>query len=38
MGKMRNASKTFVENLKGQDQKENVRVDGRIILEWILRK
>jgi hypothetical protein len=35
---MRNAYKVLVENLKGRDYAENLGVDGRIILEWILGK
>jgi len=35
MGKMRNASKILVENLKGRDHLEYLGVDGKII-EWIL--
>jgi hypothetical protein len=26
----------LVENLKGRDHSEDLRVDGKIILEWIL--
>jgi hypothetical protein len=35
MGEMRNACSIF-ENLKGRDHIENLGIDGRIILEWIL--
>jgi hypothetical protein len=35
---MRNAYKISSENLKGRDHLEDVGVDGKIILEWILRK
>jgi hypothetical protein len=27
-----------LENLKGRDNSEDLSVDGKIILEWILRK
>jgi hypothetical protein len=37
MGNMRNAYKTFVEKPEGKRQ-FNLRVDERIILEWILEK
>jgi hypothetical protein len=35
---MRNPCKTFVESQKGRDHLEDVDVDGKIILEWILGK
>jgi len=35
---MRNAHKVLVGNLKGRDDLEDLDVDGRIILEWMLRK
>jgi len=38
MGQMRNAYKIFVEILKSTDHAEDLGVDGRIILEWILVK
>jgi hypothetical protein len=38
MGEIRNAYKVLVENLKGRDHSEDVGIDGRIILEWILVK
>jgi hypothetical protein len=28
----------WLENLKGRDHSEDIEVDGRIILEWILGK
>jgi len=28
----------WLENLKGRDNSEDLGVDGRIILEWILEK
>jgi hypothetical protein len=31
-------AKFWPENLKGRDQSEDIGVDGRIILEWILGK
>jgi hypothetical protein len=37
-GEMRNGYSILVENLKGGDRSENLDVDGRIILEWILGK
>jgi hypothetical protein len=36
MGRMRNAYKFWLENLKGRDHLEELRVDGRIILECML--
>jgi hypothetical protein len=38
MGEMRNAYTILVENLKGRDHSEDLGVDGKIILEWILGK
>jgi hypothetical protein len=38
MGEMRNAYNILVGNLKGGDHAEDLSVDGRIILEWILVK
>jgi hypothetical protein len=35
---MRNAYKIWSENLKRRDPSEYLGVDGKIILEWILRK
>jgi len=35
MGEMRDAYKMFVGKLKGRGHSENLKVDGRIILEWI---
>jgi hypothetical protein len=31
-------TKIFSENLKGRDQSEDLVVEGKIILEWILGK
>jgi hypothetical protein len=31
-------TKFWSENLKGRDHSEDLRVDGRIILEWVLGK
>jgi hypothetical protein len=36
MGVMRNAYKILIENLKGREHSEDLGVDGKIILEWIL--
>jgi hypothetical protein len=33
---MRNEYKILVENLKGTDSLEDISIDGKIILEWIL--
>jgi hypothetical protein len=38
MGEMRNVYKILVEKLKGRDHPEDIDVDGKITLEWILRK
>jgi hypothetical protein len=38
MGEMRNTYEVFVGKLKGKEQSENLGVDGKIILEWILGK
>jgi hypothetical protein len=39
VGEMRNENKMLIaENLKGRDQSEDLGVDGKIILEWILGK
>jgi len=38
MGEIRNAFSIWSENLKGRDHSEDLCVDGRIILEWILEK
>jgi hypothetical protein len=38
MGEMRNASKFWSETLKGRDHYENIGLDWKIILEWILGK
>jgi hypothetical protein len=39
MGKMRNAYKIFIGKPEGKrHHSEGVGVDGKIILEWILRK
>jgi hypothetical protein len=35
---MRNAYNILVGNLKGRDQMEDLDVEGKIILEWILGK
>jgi hypothetical protein len=35
---MRNAYKIFIGNPKGRDYSEDLGVDARIILEWILGK
>jgi hypothetical protein len=35
---IRNAYNTLVGNLKGRDNSEELGVDGRIILDWILEK
>jgi len=38
MGEIRNVCKTLVEELEGRYHSEDLGVDGRIILEWILGK
>jgi hypothetical protein len=38
IGDMRNAYKIWSENLVGCDLMEDLSIDGRQILEWILRK
>jgi hypothetical protein len=38
MGGVRNAYKILFGNLKGRDHSEDLHVDGKIILEWILGK
>jgi hypothetical protein len=38
MGEMKNAYKILVENLKGRDHSEDLKADGRIMLEWTLGK
>jgi hypothetical protein len=38
MGEMRNTSKILLENLKGKHHSEDLGVDGKIILQWILGK
>jgi hypothetical protein len=38
MRKVKNGYKISVENLKGRDHLEDLGVDGRIILDWILEK
>jgi hypothetical protein len=38
MEKMGNTCNSLVENLKGRDHSEDLAVDRRIILEWILGK
>jgi hypothetical protein len=36
MGEMRNAYRVLIGNLKGRDHSDDVGVDRKIILEWIL--
>jgi hypothetical protein len=31
-------TKSWSENLKGRDHSEDLEVDGRILLEWLLEK
>jgi hypothetical protein len=38
MGEMKNVYKISIGNLKGEDRSEDVGVDGKIILEWMLGK
>jgi len=38
MGEMRNAQKSWSENLKGRDHSEDLGVGGKIILELTLGK
>jgi hypothetical protein len=38
MGEMRNAYRILVANMKGRDHSEDVGVDGRIILIWVLEE
>jgi hypothetical protein len=38
MGEMRNAYKILVGNLKGRDYSEDLGVDRKILLQWILGK
>jgi hypothetical protein len=38
MGEMKNEYKILVENLNARDHLEDIGVDGRIILKWILEK
>jgi hypothetical protein len=38
MGETKNAYNILVENLKGRDYSEELNVDGKVILEWILGK
>jgi hypothetical protein len=38
MGEMRNDYSILVEKLRGRDDAEDLGVDWRIILEWILGK
>jgi len=38
MEEMRNTIKFWLENLKGRDHAEDLGRDGKISLEWILRK
>jgi len=38
MEEMRNAYKIFVGKPEGKNYSEDLGVDGKIILEWILRK
>jgi hypothetical protein len=38
MGEMRNASKIWSTNLTGRDHSEDLGIDGKKILEWILGK
>jgi hypothetical protein len=38
IGKMRNHTKFWLETLKGRDHLEDLGIDRKIILEWILGK
>jgi hypothetical protein len=38
IGEMRNAYKMLVGNLKGGDHLEELSVDGKTLLEWMLEK
>jgi len=38
MGEMRNVYIIFVQNLNGRNHSEDLSVDGKVILEWILKK
>jgi hypothetical protein len=38
MGKIRNTYKIVIEKMKGRDHSEDLDVDGKRILEYILRK
>jgi hypothetical protein len=38
MGEMRNIHIMLVTKSEGRDHTEGLHIDGRIILEWILRK
>jgi hypothetical protein len=38
MGEMRNESRFWPENLNGRDHAEEIGIDRKIILEWILRE
>jgi hypothetical protein len=38
MGEMRMCKKFWLQDLKGRDHSEDLDIDGKIILEWILEK